>query len=109
MSRGDDLRRQDIIDACAELAFIEKARIDGSPDEQVLIRAAERLLEIIGEAASKCSAEFRSRYPQVDWEGLTGLRIVLAHLYHRSDPRLIWRFVEHDAPTLAESLRSGWS
>ena len=79
MSRGDDLRRQDIIDACAELAFIEKARIDGSPDEQVLIRAAERLLEIIGEAASKCSAEFRSRYPQVDWEGLT------------------------------ESLRSGWS
>ena len=106
MSRGDDLRRQDIIDACGELALIEKARIDGTTDEQVLIRAAERLLEIIGEAANRCSTEFRSRYPEVDWEGLTGLRIVLAHLYHRSDPRLIWRFVEYDAPSLAESLRS---
>ena len=107
MSRGDDLRRQDIIDACGELALIRQARADGTTDAQVLIRAAERLLEIIGEAANKCSTEFRSCYPDVDWEGLTGLRIVLAHLYHRSDPRLIWRFVEHDAPNLAESLRVG--
>jgi uncharacterized protein with HEPN domain len=106
MSRGDDLRRQDIVDACGELALIEKARIDGTTDERVLIRAAERLLEIIGEAANKCSTEFRIRHPEVDWEGLTGLRIVLAHLYHRSDPRLIWHFVEYDAPSLAESLRS---
>jgi len=40
MSRGDDLRRQDIVDACGELALIEKARIDGTTDERVLISSS---------------------------------------------------------------------
>lgn len=58
MTRGDDERRLDIIDACSSLADVVDAR--GTVTDEILLRAAERLLEIIGEAATKCSVEFRA-------------------------------------------------
>lgn len=102
MTRGDDLRRQDIMDACSELATVLANR--GTTDETILLRAAERLLEINGEAAPACSDDLRSGYPDVDWPGITGLRVVLAHHYHRTQPDLIWQFATTDAPRLQQAL-----
>lgn len=102
MTRGDDERRLDIIDACSSLADVVDAR--GTVTDEILLRAAERLLEIIGEAATKCSVEFRARYPDVDWVGIAGLRVVLAHHYHRTQPDLIWRFASVEAPQLLKDL-----
>lgn len=102
MSRGDELHRQDILDACDELSSVVASR--GSVDEGILLRAAERLLEMIGEAATACSTEFREALPQVDWAGLSGLRIVLAHHYHRTQPDLIWQFATVEAPELRSAL-----
>ncbi len=77
MTRGDDLRTLDIVEACASLAEVVHAR--GTVNEEILLRAAERLLEIIGEAATNCSSALKDRHPDVDWEGIAGLRVVLAH------------------------------
>ncbi len=98
MSRGDDERRLDIIDACTSLADVVAAR--DAVSEVILLRAAERLLEIIGEAATNCSLDFKAHYPDIDWEGIAGLRVVLAHHYHRTQPELIWRFASVEAPQL---------
>jgi uncharacterized protein with HEPN domain len=48
--------------------------------------ATERLLEIIGESANTLTDEFRAQHPEVPWRDFIGLRIVLAHHYHRVDP-----------------------
>lgn len=98
MTRGDDERRLDIIEACSSLAEVVAAK--GTVSDEILLRASERLLEIIGEAATNCSPSIRVRYPEVDWEGLAGLRVVLAHHYHRTQPDLIWRFASVEAPSL---------
>ena len=76
-----------------------------APD-QVLLRAAERLLEIIGEAASNVSDVGRLDRPDVDWRAIAWLRIVLAHHYHRIDPDLIWVYAREQAPALAAALRT---
>lgn len=68
------------------------------------LRAAERLLEIIGEAASMVTDEVRAEYPGVDWRSITRLRIVLAHHYHRTDPDLIWSYAADNVPLLARAL-----
>lgn len=102
MSRGDDERRLDIIEACTSLAEVVAAQ--GTVSDNILLRAAERLLEIIGEAATNCSPEFKAHYPGIDWEGIAGLRVVLAHHYHRTQPDLIWRFVSVEAPQLLAAL-----
>lgn len=104
MTRGDDLRRADIIEACDALARVVEVREAAVTDADIPLRAAERLLEIIGEAATNCSAEMTARYPEVDWVGLAGLRVVLAHHYHRTQPELVWRFAEADAPVLRSTL-----
>ncbi len=77
MTRGDDLRTLDILEACSSLSEVVHAR--GTVNEEILLRAAERLLEIIGEAATNCSPALKDRHPEVDWEGIAGLRVVLAH------------------------------
>lgn len=71
----------------------------------MLLRSVERLLEIIGEAASQVSGERMAAYPDIDWRSLARLRIVLAHHYHRTDPDLIWSYATNEVPTLGRALR----
>jgi len=107
VTRGDDLRVLDIIEiieACVSLSDVVNSR--GSVNEEILLRAAERLLEIIGEAATNCSPSFKAQHPAIDWEGISGLRVVLAHHYHRTQPELIWQFASVEAPQLSLALRN---
>jgi len=95
-----------MVATCAELAEVVGQRERGGVPEMVLLRAAERLLEILGEAATQVSPDTRALYPQVDWRGLGRLRIVLAHQYHRTDPHLVWQYAGEDVPFLALVLTS---
>ena len=104
MTRSDGQRIADIIDACGELDTVVALRAAGSTSELVLVRAAERLLEIIGETASNVSEEVKDHHPDVDWRSLARLRVVLAHHYHRTDPSLIWTYAADEAPRLVAAL-----
>ena len=106
MSRSDDQRVADILDACDELEGVVSLRSEGQVPDEVLLRAAERLLEIIGEAASNVSDAGMNQHPEVDWRSIARLRIVLAHHYHRIDPDLIWSYAIEKAPVLASALRT---
>lgn len=66
---------------------------------------AERLVEIIGEAARALSPERRALHPNVDWTGLVGLRNVLVHAYHRIQPELLWRAATVDVPAIVARLK----
>ena len=63
------------------------------------------LPEIIGESANALSSEFRAGCPDVPWKDVIGLRIVLAHHYHRVDPNQVWVIATSEVPVLAEHLR----
>lgn len=105
MTRSDDQRIADILDAWDEVDMIVTLKQQDSTPNQVLLRSVERLLEIIGEAASQVSDERMAAYPDIDWRSLARLRIVLAHHYHRTDPDLIWSYATNEAPTLGRALR----
>ena len=68
--------------------------------------AVERLLEIIGESANSLTDGFRAQYPDIAWRDIIGLRIVLAHHYHRVDPNQVWVIAETEVERLAERLRT---
>jgi uncharacterized protein with HEPN domain len=90
VSRRDDQRVADILDAADEIAEVVELGRDAWDKERIKQLAVERLLEIIGEAANSLSEEFRSRHPGVPWRDIIGLRVVLAHHYHRVDPGQVW-------------------
>ena len=104
MTRSDDHRLADIRNAAGELALIVDHGRDAFDNDSVLRRAAERLLEIIGEAANMLGEDTTGRYPDVPWNDISRLRIVLAHHYHRVDAGQVWTIATTDVPGLVAAL-----
>jgi uncharacterized protein with HEPN domain len=63
-------------------------------------------LQIIGEAASWLSTEFKEKHAEVAWGGMIGMRHVLVHGYFETDTEIIWKVVEKDLPTLKKQLET---
>lgn len=66
--------------------------------------AVIRQLEIIGEAAKRLSPDLRSRYPQIPWKRIAGLRDVLIHDYLGVDISLVWRITQTYLPELKHQI-----
>ena len=49
--------------------------------DRAYLRAAERIIYLIGEAASRLPDELRSAHPEIPWAQIIGMRMRLAHGY----------------------------
>jgi uncharacterized protein with HEPN domain len=67
--------------------------------------ALVRLLEIVGEAASRVTPDSRAAYDLIPWADIVGLRNRLIHGYDSVDPDILWDILTEDLPLLAEQLR----
>ncbi len=66
--------------------------------------ALVRLLEIVGEAASRIPKEERQKYPDIDWPQIVGLQNRLIHGYDFVDFDLLWQITNDDLPSLIDQL-----
>lgn len=104
MTRGDRHRLLDMQEAVADLSeIVERGRATWNDDKFVRL-AAQKLLEILGEAAKQISDEVRSRYPDVPWRDLARVRDVYTHAYHRVDYELMWEQLVTQLPNLRRTL-----
>lgn len=67
--------------------------------------AVIRNIEIIGEATKNVSNEIKSRYYEVPWKEMAGMRNKLIHDYMGVDVAVVWRTIEIDIPQLASLLK----
>ena len=81
-----------------------KTRADFDKDRQLNL-ALVRLLEIIGEAASRIPKEDQARHTDISWPEIISLRNRLIHGYDTVDFDILWQIVNLDLPKLIESLR----
>jgi len=81
-----------------------KTRADLDKDRQLNL-ATVRLLEIIGEAASRIPKEDQDRYTDISWSEIISLRNRLIHGYDTVDFDILWQILNQDLPSLIESLR----
>jgi uncharacterized protein with HEPN domain len=81
-----------------------KTRADLDKDRQLNL-ALVRLLEIIGEAASRIPKEEQARFADISWSEIISLRNRLIHGYDTVDFDILWQIVSQDLPRLIESLR----
>ena len=75
-------------------------------NDQMLLFALVRAIEIIGEAASKVSVEGRAQIPDVPWGVIVGMRNRLIHAYFDIDPDTLWSTVKRDLPPLLAQINS---
>ncbi len=73
-------------------------------ENRVLLRAAERIVEIIGEAARHVSANGQEATPDIPWREIIGQRNILAHEYGQIDHELLYKTVVSDIPELIRHL-----
>lgn len=88
--------------ACLEyMTGRSRSDLDAEP---MLRDAVIRQLEILGEAASRVDIATRAANPAVPWRGLTGMRNVLIHAYHRVDLDEVWQATTVDLPAMLPVL-----
>ena len=94
-----------MLDAAREILTFSagKSRSDLDRD-RLLGLALVHLLEIIGEAASGVSLEFRARHPDVPWGPIVAMRDRLIQRKLDLDLDIVWKTVELDLPCLAVEL-----
>jgi len=57
-------------------------------------------LMVIGEAVKRLSQDFRTRYPELPWELIAGMRDKLIHGYDIVDLDEVWKTADADVPNL---------
>lgn len=106
MSRRDPLRRlRDMLNYSREAVSLTQGKSREELDTNRLLNLAlVRLLEVIGEAASKVPREECSRYPEIPWPQIVSLRNRLIHGYDQIDLDIIWQILTRDLPLLIAEL-----
>src|SRR5690606_7525568 len=90
---------------CAYLMQLKEGRDRaGLLDDPTNSRAIVRSLEVIGEAVKKLPQEVRSKYPQVEWADMAGMRDVLIHHYFGIDYDIVWSVLQNEIPELHHEL-----
>ena len=93
----------DMIEMC-DLILEHAADPDRMEVDPVVQAAAQRWIEVLGEAASKMSAEVKAAHPEIPWRDIVGTRVILAHAYFHIDPAVIGQVISADVPTLRRQL-----
>ena len=78
-----------------------RERADLNRDRQLAL-ALLKCIEIVGEASATISVETTSRYPEIPWRQIRGMRNRLIHGYYEVDLDVVWDTVTHNlGPLLA--------
>ena len=87
------------------VAYLGDRSMEALAEDQMRVDATVRQLEILGEAASQVSDDFRSDHPQIPWRKAVATRNVLIHDYASVLPSIVWTTVTVDLPALIEALQ----
>lgn len=106
MKRSEVKRIQDILESADDLAELVELGIVDFHSNKFSTLAGAKLLENIGEACGHLSEELKSSFPDIEWKKIIGMRILIAHSYHRVDSDFIWIIANTSVPELAAELRA---
>ena len=106
MRRPDDAGLLvDMFIACQDIQQVVAGKTyDDYVEDPLVHLAVVRLIEIIGEAASKLSADFVAANSHIPWREMIGMRNRLIHAYFDVDLDIVWTTVNDDLPALLPAL-----
>ena len=103
--RSDRISLRHMLDYSRKaVVMIEGRGREDLVSDEVLCLALTRVVEIVGEAATRVSLTEQQRHRQIPWPQIIGLRNRLVHGYDAVDVDILWDIVQQDLPLLIESL-----
>jgi uncharacterized protein with HEPN domain len=107
MTPPDDLNRlRHLADAAAKaIEFCRDRRRADLDNDEMLVLAVTKLIEIVGEAAKQVSEASKAALPDMPWAAAARMRDRLVHHYFDIDLDVVWSTVEQDLPTVLSEAR----
>jgi len=100
------LRVEDIITSAERIQdYIKSMTYEEFASDQKTVDAVIRNLEIIGEASKFIPEELMEKFNYINWEGIIGLRNIIAHFYFGIDLQIIWRITQDQLPDFVKQIQ----
>ena len=107
MYQDNNTRLHHMLDASKEaVSFFEGKERDQLDTDRKLALSVVKCIEIVGEAASNVTKEYRNQHPEIPWQLIIATRNRLIHGYFDIDNDRIWNTVKKNLPQLINSLTS---
>jgi uncharacterized protein with HEPN domain len=88
---------KDILDSIAKIErYLLEYDFQKFQNDELVIDAVVRNVEIIGEAANNLTRDFRSKNPQIEWRKIIDTRNRIVHGYATVDLEIIWNITQND-------------
>lgn len=101
MTRTVDLYVKDIIQNMVDAEeFIQGLFYETFISDKKTFNAVVRSIEVIGEATKSIPESVRSRYPDIPWKEMAGMRDKLIHFYFGVDREAVWLTVKERIPAI---------
>lgn len=98
--RADRLLLQDILESIREIAETTPVNKRNYDRDKLVRSHLVRHIQIIGEAASRLSAELKQANPHVPWRAIAGMRHAIVHDYFEVDWNEVYNTASRDVPAL---------
>jgi uncharacterized protein with HEPN domain len=88
---------KDILDSIAKIErYLLEYELQKFQNDELVIDAVVRNVEIIGEAANNLTRDFRSKNTQIEWRKIIDTRNRIVHGYATVDLEIIWNITQND-------------
>lgn len=105
MRKDNVIRVRHMLEAAREaLSFAENKTKSDLHSDRMLALSIVKSIEIIGEAASTVTKEFRDKYNEIPWASIIAMRNRLIHVYFDIDLDRVWDTIKDDLPPLISAL-----
>lgn len=102
---ADRIRIQHILDAIYEIEkYVENRNFDDFLNDSMFRFACIKQLEIIGEASNHITIETKTKFQEIEWQQIVGMRNVFIHEYFGIDLSVAWEIIEKDIPDFKKKL-----
>ncbi len=97
---------EDILECIGNIEkYLLRINYEGFENNQLLIDAVVRNLEIIGEASKNIPDDIKNEFPSIPWKKIIGFRNIVIHEYFSVDVSNVWYISKEQLPGLKEILK----
>lgn len=95
----------DIIEAAEAIArFLDGIDREAFLNDELRQSAVLQKIAVIGEVTGKIGPDLRSKYPEVDWPQIVGMRNILVHSYFSVKINIVWQTATQAVPELHKQI-----